>query len=108
MVNKYNPARLTEGLNTAEGEEIFYISNPALGLWANREGVSRTKRWSAAASCRTPRLMRGTMKDKADIGMIGLAVMGENLALNMESKGFTVAVYNRTVPESKRASWSGL
>jgi 6-phosphogluconate dehydrogenase len=38
------------------------------------------------------------MKDKADIGMIGLAVMGENLALNMEDKGFTVAVYNRTVP----------
>ncbi len=38
------------------------------------------------------------MKDKADIGMIGLAVMGENLALNMESRGFTVAVYNRTVP----------
>src|SRR5512137_977081 len=38
------------------------------------------------------------MKEKADIGMIGLAVMGENLALNMESKGFTVAVYNRTVP----------
>lgn len=34
------------------------------------------------------------MKAKADIGMIGLAVMGENLALNMESKGFTVAVYN--------------
>ena len=32
----------------------------------------------------------------ADIGLIGLAVMGENLALNMESKGFTVAVYNRT------------
>ena len=34
---------------------------------------------------------------KADIGLIGLAVMGENLILNMESKGFTVAVYNRTV-----------
>ena len=33
---------------------------------------------------------------KADIGVIGLAVMGENLAMNMESKGFTVAVYNRT------------
>lgn len=32
----------------------------------------------------------------ADIGLIGLAVMGENLALNMESKGFTVAVFNRT------------
>jgi 6-phosphogluconate dehydrogenase len=33
---------------------------------------------------------------KADIGLIGLAVMGENLVLNMESKGFTVAVFNRT------------
>ena len=33
---------------------------------------------------------------KADIGLIGLAVMGENLALNMESHGFTVAVYNRS------------
>ncbi len=33
---------------------------------------------------------------KADIGLIGLAVMGENLAMNMESKGFRVAVYNRS------------
>ena len=33
----------------------------------------------------------------ADIGLIGLAVMGENLALNIESKGFKVAVFNRTV-----------
>ena len=32
----------------------------------------------------------------ADIGVIGLAVMGENLILNMESKGFTVSCYNRT------------
>ncbi len=37
------------------------------------------------------------MKMKADIGLIGLAVMGENLVLNMESHGFTVAVFNRTV-----------
>jgi 6-phosphogluconate dehydrogenase len=34
----------------------------------------------------------------ADIGLIGLAVMGENLALNMEGKGLKVAVYNRIVP----------
>src|SRR5512136_2016170 len=33
----------------------------------------------------------------ADIGLIGLAVMGQNLALNMNDHGFTVAVYNRTV-----------
>jgi 6-phosphogluconate dehydrogenase len=36
------------------------------------------------------------MEKLADIGLVGLAVMGENLVLNMESKGFTVAVYNRT------------
>ena len=35
--------------------------------------------------------------NKADIGLIGLAVMGENLVLNMERHGFTVAVFNRTV-----------
>jgi len=35
--------------------------------------------------------------NRADIGLIGLAVMGENLILNMESKGFTVACFNRTV-----------
>jgi len=38
-----------------------------------------------------------TYESKADIGLIGLAVMGENLVLNMESKGFTVAAFNRTV-----------
>ncbi len=36
------------------------------------------------------------MKEKADIAVVGLAVMGENLILNMESKGFTVACFNRT------------
>jgi 6-phosphogluconate dehydrogenase len=36
-------------------------------------------------------------EQKADIGLVGLAVMGENLVLNMESRGFCVAVHNRTV-----------
>jgi len=36
------------------------------------------------------------MHEKADIGVVGLAVMGENLILNMESKGLTVACFNRT------------
>jgi len=36
------------------------------------------------------------MNKLSDIGLIGLAVMGENLVLNMESKGFRVTVYNRT------------
>ncbi|MHC6201636.1 decarboxylating NADP(+)-dependent phosphogluconate dehydrogenase [Breznakiellaceae bacterium SP9] len=38
----------------------------------------------------------------ADIGLIGLAVMGENLLLNMESKGFAAAVYNRTAAKVDR------
>jgi 6-phosphogluconate dehydrogenase len=38
---------------------------------------------------------------KADIGVIGLAVMGQNLARNMESRGYTVAVYNRTTEKTR-------
>ncbi|MDC7236643.1 MAG: decarboxylating NADP(+)-dependent phosphogluconate dehydrogenase [Sphaerochaetaceae bacterium] len=37
------------------------------------------------------------MNEKANIGLIGLAVMGENLVMNMESKGYKVAVFNRSV-----------
>ncbi|MFA5238659.1 MAG: NADP-dependent phosphogluconate dehydrogenase [Phycisphaerae bacterium] len=42
-----------------------------------------------------------TSSPRADIGLWGLAVMGQNLVLNMESKGFTVAVYNRTAERTK-------
>jgi nickel-dependent lactate racemase len=42
MMEKYNPAALSEGFNTlADGEEIYFISNPALGLWAHRERFNR-------------------------------------------------------------------
>ena len=37
MTARYNPAVLQDGYNTVDGEEIFYISNPGLGLWAYRE-----------------------------------------------------------------------
>jgi 6-phosphogluconate dehydrogenase len=37
------------------------------------------------------------MKTLSDIGLVGLAVMGENLILNMESKGYTVTAYNRSI-----------
>jgi len=37
------------------------------------------------------------MQAKADIGLIGLAVMGQNLILNMNDHGYSVAAYNRTV-----------
>lgn len=39
--------------------------------------------------------------NKTDIGLIGLAVMGENLALNIESRGYSVSVYNRTYAKTK-------
>ena len=38
---------------------------------------------------------------KADIGLVGLAVMGQNLVLNMESRGYSVAVYNRTAARTR-------
>jgi 6-phosphogluconate dehydrogenase len=39
----------------------------------------------------------GSTMKKSDIGLIGLAVMGENLVMNMASKGFTVSVFNRDI-----------
>lgn len=42
------------------------------------------------------------MKELSDIGLVGLAVMGENLILNMESKGFTVTAYNRSAEKVER------
>jgi len=41
MLQKYPPDKLKEGINvTTEEEEIFFISNPALGLWASKEKIS--------------------------------------------------------------------
>jgi hypothetical protein len=36
-VKKYDPAKLKDGFNYVDGEKIFYISNPALGLWSSRK-----------------------------------------------------------------------
>ena len=37
LAKKYDPEKLHYGYNTVDGEEIYYIPNPALGLWINRE-----------------------------------------------------------------------
>jgi nickel-dependent lactate racemase len=37
MLHRYDPDKLADGFNTVDGEEIFYISNPGLGLWAHRD-----------------------------------------------------------------------
>jgi nickel-dependent lactate racemase len=42
MMNKYNPENLNDGFNSMiDGEEIFYISNPALGLWTSKERLTK-------------------------------------------------------------------
>jgi nickel-dependent lactate racemase len=45
MTKRYNPAKLRDGFNIVDGEEVFYVSNPALGLWAHRD------RFEAAGGC---------------------------------------------------------
>ena len=37
LAKKFDPEKLHYGCNTGDGEEIYYIPNPALGLWINRE-----------------------------------------------------------------------
>jgi len=37
MLERYDPAKLHHGLNTVDGEEVFFIANPGLGLWATRD-----------------------------------------------------------------------
>src|SRR5205823_1822252 len=75
---------------------------------SERSSGSRRRSRAWRVSCvslqyRRPRGLsrrRGTFGEHtmstADIGLIGLAVMGENLVLNIESRGYTVAVFNRT------------
>ena len=43
--------------------------------------------------------------NKPTIGVIGMAVMGKNLALNIESRGYTVAIYNRTNARTEKVAW---
>jgi nickel-dependent lactate racemase len=42
MLARYDPGKLAEGHNTVDGEEIFFISNPGLGLWAHRDRFGNT------------------------------------------------------------------
>ena len=42
MLKKYDPEKLKDGFNKLpDGEEIFYISNPALGLWTSKERLNK-------------------------------------------------------------------
>ena len=37
IMKKYNPSKVKDGFNTVDGEKIFYISNPAIGLWVFKD-----------------------------------------------------------------------
>jgi 6-phosphogluconate dehydrogenase len=75
--------------------EIMQTSSlPLAKVLANRnEGT-----WVLADEGAAKLLPRGNVivNEKADFGLVGLGVMGANIVLNVESRGFTVAVYNRT------------
>ena len=50
MMERYNPAKLRHGYNTVDGEEIFYIANPGLGLWAHQSRLEASTSQPAAIS----------------------------------------------------------
>jgi hypothetical protein len=41
MMKLYDPGKLSDGFNTMNGEQILFISNPALGLWASKDRFSK-------------------------------------------------------------------
>ena len=55
----------------------------------------------ALASDAAGSAMSGNETAKAEVGLVGLAVMGQNLALNVASKGFPISVYNRSYAKTE-------
>jgi hypothetical protein len=49
MLKRYDPKRLTQGYNDVNGEEIFFIPNPGLGLWAHRARIEANQITSECA-----------------------------------------------------------
>jgi hypothetical protein len=43
MLSRYDPQTLRQGYNQVSGEEIFFIGNPGLGLWAHRDRLRSEK-----------------------------------------------------------------
>jgi hypothetical protein len=43
MLKIFNPEKLKDGFNTVQGENIFYVSNPALGLWSSKERLTNSE-----------------------------------------------------------------
>jgi glutamyl-tRNA reductase len=71
------------------GTEATHQTQPYLTTFNSsaKNGVERTNRSNTMTT--------------ADIGLVGLAVMGQNLALNIADHGYTIAVYNRSFERTK-------
>jgi nickel-dependent lactate racemase len=50
MLKRYNPQKLTPGYNCVDGEDVFFIANPELGLWAQRGRMEESADYAAASS----------------------------------------------------------
>src|SRR5258708_1203621 len=61
-----------------------------------RKADPQSSAWTSDRAAYHFSFSKSHFMNESDIGLIGLAVMGENLVLNMESKGYTVSVFNRT------------
>jgi nickel-dependent lactate racemase len=44
MLTRYNPEKLSHGYNTVDGEDVFFIANPGLGLWAHKSRLSSVEK----------------------------------------------------------------
>ena len=67
---------------------IFYYE-PFL-IWASIIIIFKLR------TCRSDHTRQEYVMSKQQIGVVGMAVMGRNLALNIESRGYTVSVFNRS------------
>ena len=72
------------------------ICNIGSCVYGNRVNLRWLRPCHDPATIPTVRSPTMSTQRQADIGVVGMAVMGQNLALNIESRGYTVAVYNRT------------
>ena len=95
-----------------EDEGIMVVHKAGEMLYRLRRGEPVTQGrslrapWAQAMPRSDRHTLDGGPHDRQQFGLVGLAVMGENLVLNIESNGFSVAVYNRT-PERTKAFLAG-
>ena len=76
---------------------IFFQNVASLATHPPRLSPKQPRAIKEIALCNVPSFELNIMEPTADIALIGLAVMGQNLILNMNDHGYTVVAFNRTV-----------